>query len=533
MNTYGNIEKEVKMRKRHFILIVSSLVILSVLFGGVLGTYLGAQSKTDEGITYKIRLFMKIISTVEKNYFRSVEIGDLLDYAIKGMLRSLDPHTIYLDEDDYKDLLVGTKGKFGGLGIQIGIREDVLTIITPIEGTPAYSAGLLSGDQIREIESLSTEGITLQEAVRKLRGNPGTKVTIGIKRDGIEDIIPFTITRDIISVKAVPYAGMMTNHIAYIRLSTFSESSTGEFEHSVDSLVNEGATKFIIDLRNNSGGLLKAAIEISDIFIEKGSLIVKTKGRKIGTSKEYYAKKKMKHGEPLLIVLVNGGSASASGILGSAVQDWDRGLIVGTKTFGKGSVQQVIPLDDENALKVTTALYYSPTGRSIDTEINDNRYRRYLGVGIEDDEADKDTTTYFTKRLNRKVFGGGAVTPDIIVETPKITELETKIYQKGLFLTFAVDYTSKHKLQKGFSVDGEMLANFKSYLSKKEIEYTEEDFEAAREGIVIGIKRNMSMKLWGMASSYEAILLDDMQVTKSIDMLKKARKTDDLFADIE
>jgi carboxyl-terminal processing protease len=533
MNTNDYTEKEVRMRKRHFILIVGSLVLLSVLFGGVLGTYLGAQSNNDEGITYKIRLFMKIISTVEKNYFRSVEVGDLLDYAIKGMLRSLDPHTIYLDEDDYRDLLIGTKGKFGGLGIQIGIREDVLTIITPIEGTPAYSAGLLSGDKILEIESIPTEGISLQEAVKKLRGDPGTQVTIGIKREGIEDILPFTITRDIISVKAVPYAGMLEDHIGYVRLSTFSESSTDEFENSVDSLLNEGATKLIIDLRNNSGGLLKAAIEISDIFIEKGNLILKTKGRKVGTSKEYYAKKQNEHGEPLLIVLVNGGSASASEIFSSAIQDWDRGLIIGTKTFGKGSVQQVIPLDEVNALKVTTALYYSPTGRSIDSEIEDNRYRGYLGIETEDDDSEKDTTTYYTKRLKRKVFGGGAVTPDRIIETPKITELETKIYQKGLFLTFAVEYTAKHDLEEGFSVDEGVLSNFKSYLTKKSIEFTEEEFDEAREGIVIGIKRNISMKLWGMASSYEAILLDDIQVTKSLAILKKASKTDELFSAVE
>lgn len=521
------------MRKKHFVLIIATLVVLSIGFGGVLGTYLGAQSKNDEGITYKIRLFMQIISTVEKNYFRSVEVGDLLDYAIKGMLRSLDPHTIYLDEDDYKDLLVGTKGKFGGLGIQIGIREDVLTIITPIEGTPAYSAGLLTGDQILEIESVPTEGITLQEAVKKLRGDPGTEVTIGIKREGMEDIIPFTITRDIISVKAVPYAGMITNNIGYVRLATFSESSTAEFEHAVDSLIGEGATKLIVDLRNNSGGLLKAAIEISDIFIEKGNLILKTKGRKIGTSKEYYAKKKTSYDEPVLIVLVNGGSASASEIFGSAMQDWDRGLILGTKTFGKGSVQQVIPLNDENALKVTTALYYSPTGRSIDSEIMDDGYRRYLGIATEEDDADKDTTTYYTKRLKRKVFGGGAVTPDVIVEAPKITELETKIYQKGLFLTFAVEYTSKHELKEGFAVNETMLADFGSYLAKKEVEYTQEDFDKAREGIIIGIKRNISMKLWGMASSYEAVLLDDIQVTRSVDMLKKVKETEDLFAAIE
>lgn len=533
MNTHRFIEKEVRMRKSQFAAIVIIVVVLSLLFGGIIGTYLGAQSTNDESITYKIRLFMKVITSVEKNYFKEVEVGELIDYAIRGMLRSLDPHTIYLDRDEYKDLLIGTKGKFGGLGIQIGLREEILTIIAPIEGTPAYNAGLLSGDKIVEIEDVSTYGITLQEAVKKLRGKPGTKVTIGIEREGIENITHFTITRDIISVKAVPYSGMVNNRIGYIRLSTFSESSPDEFSHAIDSLIQEGATKLIVDLRNNSGGLLKASIDISDNFFDKGKIIVKTKGRKIGTSKEYYAKKHPKYGEPPLIVLVNSGSASASEIFSSAIQDWDRGLILGTKTFGKGSVQQVIPLDYESALKITTAIYYSPSGRSIDMEVKDSKYRKFLGISIKKDDEEKDTTTYYTQRLKRKVYGGSAVTPDIIVESPKITELETKIYQKGLFLTFTVDYTQKHKIDKDFTVDELMLDSFKKYLQKKEIEFTEDDFEKSITGIIIGLKRNIAIKLWGISSSYEAILTDDELVTEAIELLEKVRTTDDLFSFIE
>jgi carboxyl-terminal processing protease len=521
------------MRKTQFATIVIIVIVLSLLFGGVIGTYLGAQSNDEDGITYKIRIFMKIITSVEKNYFREVEVSDLLDYAIRGMLRSLDPHTIYLDKDDYKDLLVGTKGKFGGLGIQIGIREEVLTIIAPIEGTPAFNAGLLSGDKIVEIEGNSTEGITLQDAVKKLRGTPGTKVTIGIEREGIDEVIHFTITRDIISVKAIPYSGMLSDRIGYIRLTTFSESSADEFMNSIDSLTKEGATKFIVDLRNNSGGLLKASIDITDIFLDKGSIIVKTQGRKTGTTKEYYAKKIPKYGEPPLVILVNSGSASASEILSSAIQDWDRGLILGTKTFGKGSVQQVLPLDSETALKVTTALYYSPSGRSIDTEIKENKYRNLLGIDIEEEEEEEDSTVYYTLKLKRKVYGGGAVTPDIVVEAPKITELETKIYQKGLFLTFSVEYTSKHTLTKDFTIDESILSNFKEYLKKKGIEFTDEDFENSLIGIKIGLKRNIAIKLWGIKSSYEAVLSDDNQVLKSLEMLDESNSTEDLFSLIE
>lgn len=529
MSKHRSGEREVTMRKKQFFGVIIIIIILSLFFGGIVGTYLGAQSQNDEGITYKIRLFMKIIKSVEKNYFKQVELGELLDYAIRGMLRSLDPHTVYLDRDDYNELIVGTKGSFGGLGIQIGIREDVLTIITPIEGTPAYNAGLLAGDKIVEIEGISTKGITLQGAVKKLRGKSGTKVTIGIEREGIKDVTHFTITRDIIKVKAVPYSGMVDEEIGYIRLSTFSETSPDEFVHAIDSLTQEGANKLIIDLRNNSGGLLKAAIEVSDNFIDKGKIIVLTKGRKIGTSKEYYAKKHSKHEEPPLVILVNHGSASASEIFSSAIKDWDRGLILGTKTFGKGSVQQVIPLDHESALKITTAIYYSPSGRSIDTEVNDSKYRKSIGV----DKEEEDTTTYYTQRLKRKVYGGGAVTPDIVIESPKISELETKIYQKGLFLTFTVDFTSKHKIEKGFSVDKAMLNSFKNYLRKKKIEFTDKEFDESIEGITFGLKRNIAIKLWGIKSSYESVLMDDRQVTAAIEILEKSETTDDLFSFIE
>ncbi len=529
MSKHRSGEREVTMRKKQFFGVIIIIIVLSLFFGGIVGTYLGAQSQNDEGITYKIRLFMKIIKSVEKNYFKQVELGELLDYAIRGMLRSLDPHTVYLDRDDYNELIVGTKGSFGGLGIQIGIREDVLTIITPIEGTPAYNAGLLAGDKIVEIEGISTKGITLQGAVKKLRGKSGTKVTIGIEREGIKDVTHFTITRDIIKVKAVPYSGMVDEEIGYIRLSTFSETSPDEFVHAIDSLTQEGANKLIIDLRNNSGGLLKAAIEVSDNFIDKGKIIVLTKGRKIGTSKEYYAKKHSKHEEPPLVILVNHGSASASEIFSSAIKDWDRGLILGTKTFGKGSVQQVIPLDHESALKITTAIYYSPSGRSIDTEVNDSKYRKSIGV----DKEEEDTTTYYTRKLKRKVYGGGAVTPDIVIESPKISELETKIYQKGLFLTFTVDFTSKHKIEKGFSVDKAMLNSFKNYLRKKKIEFTDKEFDESIEGITFGLKRNIAIKLWGIKGSYESVLMDDRQVTAAIEILEKSETTDDLFSFIE
>ncbi len=523
-------EKEVSMRKNQFFGIIVFMVTLSLLFGGIVGTYLGAQSKDSGGLTYKIKLFMNIIKEVEKNYYREIELGELLDYAIRGMLHSLDPHTIYLSKDDYKELIVGTKGSFGGLGIQIGIRDKILTIITPLEGTPAYNAGLFAGDKIVEIENISTEGITIQQAVKKLRGKPGTNVTIGIEREGIKEITHFTITRDIITVKAVPYAAVIDKDIGYIRLATFSESSSNEFADAIDSLVEKGAKKLIVDLRNNSGGLLKTAIEISDYFLEKGNVIISTKGRKIGSSKEYYAKNHPKFEGSPLIVLVNSGSASASEIFGSAIQDWDRGLILGTKTFGKGSVQQVIPLDGETALKITTALYYSPSGRSIDMEMNNEDEISFSDIEKDDINAKQDTTTYYTLRLKRKVYGGSALSPDIVIESPKLSELETKIYQKGAFFSFTVDYTLKHKIDKGFSVDDEMLNSFKNCLKKKEIEFTDEDFDESIEGIKYGLKRNIAMKLWGIKGSYESVLMEDKIVVKASEILRKSEKIEDLFS---
>jgi len=525
-------DKGVTMRKKQFFGIITLIVILSLFFGGIVGTYLGAQSRNDTGITYKIRTFMKIIKTVQDNYVRDVQFEDLIDYAIRGMLSYLDPHTIYLGPDEYKELLVGTKGSFGGLGIQIAVRDGVLTIITPIEGTPAYNAGLLAGDKIAEIEGNSTLGITSHEAVKKLRGKPGTDVTIGIKREGIKEIIHFTITRDIITLKAVPYSGMVDKNIGYIRLSTFSETCSKEFGNAIDSLENIGAKKFIVDLRNNSGGLLKEAINVSDNFIEKGEIVVSTKGRKIGTSREYYAKIPPKYGEFPLIVLVNGGSASASEIVSGAVQDWDRGLILGTKTFGKGSVQQVIPIDYETALKITTAKYYTPSGRCIDNEDNKNLLLT-LSLGTTDKGEKKDTTTYYTLRLKRKVYGGGAITPDVVCKLPNISELETKLYQKGIFFNFAVDYTTNHTVKNGFKVNNTMLNTFKNYIREKDMEFTDEEFEQSLDGIMYGLKRNIAMKIGGLKSSYESVLLEDKQVTEALTLLKKSKNREQLFSLIE
>jgi len=521
-------EKEVRMRKKKFYVMLVTVVIVSLLFGGLVGTYLGAQSQNIEGITYKIKLFMQIIKVVEKDYYRPVTVENLIDYAIRGMLSSLDPHTVYLSEEDYKELLIGTKGSFGGLGIQIGIRDDVLTVITPLEGTPADRAGLLAGDKIVEIESEPTKEINLQEAVKKLRGKPGTDVTIGISREGFDETIHFTITRDIIKVKAVPYYGMVDKNIGYIRLATFSESSTIEFREAIDSLESKGAAKFIIDLRNNSGGLLKSAVEISENFLDKGEIIVSTRGRKIGSSREYYSKKHPKYGNFPVIVLVNGGTASASEIVSGAIQDWDRGLILGTKTYGKGSVQQVIPIYNQSALKITTALYYSPSGRSIDNEVSKKKNTIQFGVALK--PADKDTTTYYTKRLHRKVYGGGAVVPDIVYELPKMTELETQIYLKGLFFNFTVDYTSTHKIEKGFSVSQSMLDSFKEFLRAKDLKFEEMDFEKSLDGIKLDLKRTISLKMWGLKSSYESVLYDDKQVAKSVQILNKTKKMDELFS---
>ena len=348
-------------KKRKVILLI---ILISSLVVCVTVLYRDVKAHSDE-IYEKLKIFSEVLSIVQKNYVEETQSEDLIYGAIKGMLRTLDPHSSFMLPDVYKELQVETKGSFGGIGIEITIRKGVLTIVSPIEDTPAFRAGLKAEDKIVKIEGESTEDMTLFDAVKKMRGPAGTKVTISIIREGFVEPEDFTLTREIIRIKSVKHRPLEDN-IGYIRISQFQERTEEEFNKALDILEqgDEPLRGLILDLRNNPGGLLDQAVKVCDEFIEQG-LIVYTQGRNEAQQMKFSAHPNKKPHSYPIIALVNAGSASGSEIVAGALQDHNRAVVLGSPTFGKGSVQTIIPLEDGSGLRLTTARYYTPLGRSI------------------------------------------------------------------------------------------------------------------------------------------------------------------------
>jgi carboxyl-terminal processing protease len=364
------------------VLISSFLLILTLSLGG------GVASKgNDTAATYEnLRLFTEVLSIVQSQYVDEVPPKDLIYNAIKGTLRGLDPHSSFLDPDMYREMQVETSGSFGGLGIEITLRDDVLTVVAPIEGTPAYRAGIQPGDRILKIEGLSTKDMQLADAVKRMRGKPGSKITVTIVREGWTEPKDFLITREQIRVQSVKN-NQLEPGIEYIRLRQFQEQTSNDLETALEKYTKEGKIQgLVLDLRNNPGGLLTSAVEVTEKFLEPGKLVVYTEGRVRNQNMRFSSNAKRSFIDFPVVVLVNQGSASASEIVAGALQDYGRAVVLGTQSFGKGSVQTIIPLSDGSGLRLTTAKYFTPKGRSIH---------------------------------------GKGITPDILVEGPKTTAVNT------------------------------------------------------------------------------------------------------------
>ncbi|MDI6782649.1 MAG: S41 family peptidase [bacterium] len=373
------------------------IVVLSLLFSS---GFSKPKSAKQTELYENLKLFSEVLAKVQANYVEEIKPKELVRGAIRGMLRTLDPYSQFMEPEQLKELEIDTKGEFGGLGIRITIRDEWLTVESPMEGTPAFRAGIKSGDKIVEIDGKSTEGITTEEAVKKLRGPKGTQVTLKIAREGQKDLLTFTLTRDIIHLDSVR-TKIIVDNIGYIRITEFREKTPDDLEQALVKLEKEGMKAMILDLRYNPGGLLKSAVGVSDLFLPANKVIVSTKGRAAGQDIEYKTTdKKVAFIKYPMAVLINEGSASAAEIVAGAMQDWKRGVIIGPKgkrTFGKGSVQSVMDLSSSCGLRLTTAKYYTPNGKSIH-------------------RTTSDPTT-------------GGIVPDIGVEIP--AEVELALREKG------------------------------------------------------------------------------------------------------
>jgi carboxyl-terminal processing protease len=345
-----------------FIISFLVIVVITITTSDVISQ--DERVKKDE-LYQNLDLFSDGFALIQSDYVEEVQAKQLIYGALKGMFSALDPHSQFMDPDTYNELKVDTTGEFGGLGIEITIRDGLLTVVTPIEDTPAWRAGIKAGDRIVKIEGELTREITLVEAVKKLRGKPNTEINLTVLREGENKLLDFKIVREIIEINDIKDARILEDGIGYIRLVEFRQHTPRDFKKAINKLRKQGMNALILDLRNNPGGLLDVAVKITEQFIDKGKLIVSTRGRKEDQNMEFYSLNKRADLDLPLVVLVNEGSASGSEIVAVALQDYKRAIILGVKTFGKGSVQTVIPLNDGSAIRLTTSKYFSPNGQII------------------------------------------------------------------------------------------------------------------------------------------------------------------------
>lgn len=517
------------------------IVAVSVLVVALLaGTWAVARVQESSDNTYaNIERFIQVLTKVRDNYVEPVSSDKLMDSAIRGMLRTLDPYSQYLDKEEAERLETTTHGSFGGIGISIGMRDRWVTVIAPIEGTPAWKAGILGGDRIIKIDGASSEGLSLDDAMKKMRGERGTKVKLTILREGREKALEFEIVRDIIQIKSVPYAGILSNGVGYIRLSQFSERSRQEMDAAfakIDKLHPHG---LILDLRYNPGGLLSQAVEIAEEFTPRGKKIVYTRGRDPSQNRDFFSTSDHVHDGYPIVVLANQWTASASEIVSGALQDLDLGLVVGRTTFGKGLVQTVIPLSRSvrgPKLKLTTAKYYTPSGRCIqkDEQLKD-------GALAEDSDFEGgvpgDSTTpakarpEFRTEMGRVVFGGGGIAPDVELADVKLPRVMEDLEAKQVFFKYAVKFAAKHKdPPAGYAVSQPIRDEFVQLLRDEQVEFNADSLAAAQRWVNTGIRRELGRRYGGEEEAYRIALEDDEQVKAAAALFDKAPTLPKLLA---
>ncbi len=421
-------------------------------------------------IAKNLEVFNAVYKEVNEYYVDEINPTTFMKTGLDAMLSSLDPYTDYISEDDIEDYRTMSTGKYGGIGAVIGKRNEKTTILMPYEGFPAHTAGLKIGDEIIEIDGVDASNKNSTDVSKLLKGQQGTKVKVKIRRFGVEKPLEFELTRQQIKIENIPYYGMITNEIGYVHLTDFTENSANDVKNAVEKLKEKGMKYLIFDLRDNPGGLLKEAIEISNLFVPKDKLIVSTKGKSAEWNKEYHGRNNPIDTEMPIAVLISGHSASASEIVSGTLQDYDRAVLIGEKSFGKGLVQTTRPLVHNTQVKITCAKYYIPSGRCI--QAIDYSHKK------EDGSAEKipDSLKKEFKTVNkgRKVFDGGGIEPDVKVERKENPAIIGGLVQKGHLFDYATLYASKHPTitnAKNFKLNDAEYNEFVQWLSSKEYDY--------------------------------------------------------------
>jgi carboxyl-terminal processing protease len=512
--------------RRGLILVVVVLGVSAIL-GGIYGPSVRATTASSDDYQSSVRDFTKVLDIVQSNYAEPVDIDKAVyQGAIPGMLRMLDPHSNFFDSRQFALLREDQRGKYYGVGMVVAPRENHTIVVAPYVGAPAYNAGLRPGDVITKVDEKSTDGLSTSEVADMLKGPKGTVVKIQVTREGYADPLLFTVTRDEIPRHSVDIAFLIKPGVGYIRLSQFNETTDREIAEALKQLGANSLDGLILDMRGNPGGLLNEAVAVGDMFLEKNQLIVSYHGRS-APERRFYAVRGNQGLNVPLVILVNNNSASAAEIVTGAVQDHDRGLVVGETTFGKGLVQTVTPLAENTGLALTTARYYTPSGRLIQ--------RDYKSVSLYEYHYERKVPEHPTEirqtDSGRQVTGGGGITPDIIMDSPKLTKFQEEMYRNDVFFPGEQGVGSftryflgtRPVITHNFEADDHVVKEFRDYLAKHNIRYTEPEFAESQDWLKRKIKQEVFMSNYGTQEGFKVLLEADPQVQKAIEAIPQAR----------
>jgi carboxyl-terminal processing protease len=515
-----------KSERRGLILVVAVIVVSAVL-GAVYGPNVRATTSTAEDEHAAIRQFTNVLDVVQANYAEPVDIDKAVyQGAIPGMLRVLDPHSNFFDARQFALLREDQRGKYYGVGMVVAPRESRTVVMQPYVGAPAFNAGIRPGDVIVKIDDKSAEGLTTPDVADLLKGPKGTVVKITVAREGYNEPLVFTVTRDEIPRHSVDIAFMLKPGVGYIKLSGFNETTDREIYDSLKQLDAGNLDGLILDMRGNPGGLLNEAVAVGDMFLDKNQLIVSHHGR-TSPERRYFALRGNQGMTTPLVILVNGNSASATEIVSGAVQDHDRGLIVGETTFGKGLVQTVQPLSENTGLALTTARYYTPSGRLIQ--------RDYKSISLYEYHYERKVPEHPTEvkltDSGRQVTGGGGITPDLVVPTPKYNHFQENMFRSDVFYPleggvggFTRYYMgSKPTITKDFAVDDDVMKSLREFLTKHNVRYTEPDLSENLDWVKRKIKQEIFVSNFGVQEGLKVELEADPQVQKAVEAIPQAR----------
>lgn len=504
------------------------LVVVFVIFTcGILGALFGQRvsvnaASGDADIRDSLHTFTQIYDVVEQNYAEPVNADKAIyNGAIPGMLRVLDPHSAFFDPKAYALLREDQRGKYYGVGMQVGPRNNKVIVIAPFVGTPAYRAGIHPGDVIVAVDGKPTDNMNTGEVADLLKGPKGTQVRITVLREGSAKPLDFVVTRDEIPRYSVDLRFLIRPGIGYMHVSSFNETTTHEVQQALDQF---GDLKgLILDLRQNPGGLLSEAVGVADKFLKRGAVIVSHRGRS-SPEKVYRASHGNGGREYPIVVLVNRGTASAAEIVSGAIQDHDRGLIVGETTFGKGLVQTVYPLSENTGLALTTAKYYTPSGRLIQ--------REYTGVSLYDyyygrEDNNNGNREVRTTDSGRTVYGGGGIAPDVKLTAPKTNHFQDTLVQHYAFFNFAKHYLINHQVTKSFEPDDVVLADFKRFLDEEKVPWTEADLNPVMDWVRNNIRSEIFIDAFGQEEGLKVRAEGDPQVMKALELLPQAKQLAD------